>query len=189
MDFADTLLNVAHEQLSGNAIQKADAEQQHTGSEQAHDHIPGRRHDRPAVLFNHDQAAGRNRIDLDKHVSGKQVVRINQCQQRREQKIYHDVVKILFGLFNLLLPFPHATEHGEQHDQAEKDRHDCFEHANPDLIAPRSRKVTHLIDVIRAIFQDKCEHRRIRRSDECDDHQIQPPCRLSVQNGGERTRE
>ena len=189
MNFADTLLNIAHEQLTGNTVQEADAEQQHTGAEQAHNHIPCRRHDRPAILPDHDQSTGGNRIDFHKYISGEQVIRIDQRQKGRQQKIHHNIVEIPLGLLDLLLPLPHAAEHGKQHNQTEKDCHDRFEYTDPYLVAPRSRKMPHLIDVIRAVFQDKCKHRRIHRTDKCDHCQVQTPRCLSAKDRGERAGE
>ena len=99
-------LDIAHQELSRNPVQEADAQQQHTGAEQAHNHIPRRRHDRPAILPDHDQSTGGNRIDLHKYISGEQVVRIDQRQQRTEQKVYHHIVKILLALLDSPLPAP-----------------------------------------------------------------------------------
>ena len=44
-------------------------------------HVARRSNNRPSVLADHDQAAGRNRVDLHEHVCRKQVIRINQCEQ------------------------------------------------------------------------------------------------------------
>ena len=168
------LPDITHQQMSRQIIQKADSQQKQTGAEQAHNHIARRRHQSPSILPYHNQPACRNRIDFYKYISRKQIVRINQRQQRAQQQVYHNIVKILLGVLNLLLTLPDSSQHTEQHNHTEKYCHNRFQHAYPYFISPGRRKMPHCIDIFLPGPQHKSQHCRRHAANDNDHRCIYP---------------
>ena len=64
-------MNVAHQQMTGQIVEDTNAQQQQTGTQQAHDHVPDCSFNGSAVLSDHNQTTGGNRIDLYKYIGCK----------------------------------------------------------------------------------------------------------------------
>ena len=143
----DLLMDVAHQQMAGKSIEKHQSHQQQTGTQKAHDHVPGGRLYGPAPLADHDQTAGRNGIDLHKHVGSKHIIGIDESQKRTHQQIDHNIVQLQFLRLHLFLHLMLPAHQGEQHDNAEEQRHDRLQRSDPQLIAPGSRECSHHINV------------------------------------------
>ena len=133
--------------MAGNRVENDDADEEQARTEQVHHHVSHARDQRAPVLAHHHQARRRQRVDFDEHVSGEQVVGVDQRNQRKHGQIRQDAIDIILGRLDLLLRAAHAAEEREQNDQQKHRQRHRFQHADADFIAPRRGKVAHLVGV------------------------------------------
>lgn len=106
----DALVDVDHQQMAGNRVENDDADEEQARTEQVHHHVSHARDQRAPVLAHHHQARRRQRVDFDEHVSGEQVVGVDQRNQRKHGQIRQDAIDIILGRLDLLLRAAHAAE-------------------------------------------------------------------------------
>lgn len=87
--------------MSGDAIEHGKSYQDQTGTDQAHDHVLGSRHQGMSGIPDQDQSSGGDGIDLDEYVSGKEIVGVDECQQGTHHKIDQHIEEILLGLYDV----------------------------------------------------------------------------------------
>ena len=146
-DGGDLLFDIGHQQMTGHIIEHANTQQQQTGTQQAHNHISDRCFNAAAILPDHDQTCCSNGIDLHKHIGGEQVVGINQRQQGAQQQIAQDIVDVVLAVFHFTLQLFSAAQQTQQHDNAEKQRHSCFQDTHPEFIAPGCGEMAHHVGI------------------------------------------
>ena len=88
------LLDITHQQMTRNVIQDTKSKQKQTRTDQTHQHITRRRFQCVTIFTDHNESAGRNRINLYKYVCGKQVIGIDQCQKGTHQQVNQHIVEI-----------------------------------------------------------------------------------------------
>ena len=71
------------------------------------------------MLAHHHQTGGRQRVDLDEHERGEQVVGVDQRDQREHGQIGQDTIDIILGRLDILLRAAHTAQKGEENDQQE----------------------------------------------------------------------
>ena len=88
------LPKVRHQQMARHGIEEDDSQHEQAGADEAEDHIPHRGQGGPANLADHEDAASRDRADLDEDIAGKQVVRVAQRLQRNQHQVQRGVIEI-----------------------------------------------------------------------------------------------
>ena len=156
--------------MAGDRVEDDDADEEQARTEQVHHHVSNARDQRAAMLAHHHQTGGRQRVDLDEHERGEQVVGVDQRDQREHGQIGQDAIDIILGRLNILLRAAHAAQKGEENDQQEHRQRHRFQHADADFVAPRRGEVAHLVGVAVARLQRVDHHahgeRQIRRHQE-----------------------
>ena len=184
---ANRFFDIAHQKMASQVIHDTEAKEQKSGTQQAHNHVADGRLDGATHLADHNQAAGGDGVDFHEDVSRKHIVCVDQCQQGAKQKIYEDIIQIMFAFHHLAVKLVRTARHGKIHDNAEEESHARFQHARPDFVAPGGGEMSHPVDERLACVQKIYE--QYRRQDTCrkDDDTVYGFCRLCGQNGADRT--
>ena len=112
--------------MPGNAVKHRYSDQNQTGTNQTHDHIFGRSHQSMSGFTDQNQTSCRNRIDLDKHIRRKHIIRVDQRQKRTHHQIYEYIKQILLCLCNVPRDIFSSAGNGQKHDQTKYNRHHAF---------------------------------------------------------------
>ena len=174
----NALLDIRHQKMSGDIVENADSDQEQSGSEQAHDQIPGRRDKRLLRPAEHHDGAGGDRVDLHKHICGKQIVGVDQRKHGAEQKVDHQEIAVDLRLLHIMEDMLHAAKQRQHHHQAEHKRHQRLKHADADLISERGREMSHPVNIVLAGPQRKLQHCRRHHADRRDGAEAEVPCGL-----------
>ncbi len=112
--------------MSGDPIKHGKSYEDQTGTDQAHDHVLGSCHQGMSGIPDQDQSSGSDRIDLYEYIGGKEIIGIDERQQGAHHKVDKYIEKILFRLYDVRENVLAPSEDGEDHNQAEKDSHQCL---------------------------------------------------------------
>ena len=147
MELRHRFLHVAHEQVASQVVEQDNTQQEQTGTQQVHNHVPGSRHQCTTLGPGVNEGAGGNGHDFHKHVCGEGVVGVHLRHQRRGEQQDHHVIQAVLVMQYVVVQLLHATQQGQKHNQGEKQRGDAFQQAATDLVAPRRREVAHHVGV------------------------------------------
>ena len=182
-DHMNRFPDIAHQQMPRQVIQHTDSQKEKAGAQKAHDHVAHRRLNGSSVLSYHNQAAGRNGIDLHKHIGREKVVGIDKGKKRAQEQVYQNVIHIVLALHHLVMQLFAPAQHGQQHNHAEKQRHPGFQYARPDLVAPWCGKMPHHIDIA-FLFADQIDKQYKRQyTHHGNNNGVYPLRRLSWKHG------
>ena len=146
--FPDLLPHRFHQQVAGDMVQDDNADQEQSGAQQAHDQVADRRRQRHAApVPDHDQRAGCQRIDFNEHIRRKDVVGEYQRQQGGHQQAGHAAVQLDLVRFRILQDMRSPARQDQDHHDRESRRDERLQRADPDFIAPGSRKMAHQVPV------------------------------------------
>ena len=131
--------------MTRNIIQKDHAEQEQSGTQQIQNHIAHRRKRCPADLSNDHKSAGCKCHDLEKYISGEDIICPDHGHQSSRQQIDECEIQIDLRLIDIHhQKFPSAHNAAEYNNQ-ETECKGSFQNARADLVAPRRRKFTHRV--------------------------------------------
>ena len=76
------LMGILHQKMSGDVVKHGQTDQKESGPDQTHHHISGSGDQRPPASPDHDHTAGGDGVDFHKDVGRKQIVGVDNRQQR-----------------------------------------------------------------------------------------------------------
>lgn len=158
---ADGGVQVREKKVAGDGVGVDHADEKQTRADEREDHIPHRRDETAPPVARAQQRAGRDGADLDENIPGEDVVRVAQGDERDVCEVDHDPVERAPPGRNVAQDAREAADHAAQHHRREQQRHQRFEHARGDLVAPRGGVVPHHIGVARVVSRAVGEQRRL----------------------------
>ncbi len=101
VDLNHAFMYVRHEKMSGDPIKHGKSDEDQSGTDQAHDHVPGSCYQGMSGIPDQDQSAGGDGIDLYEYIGGKEIVGIDKRQQGAHHKVDQYIEKILFAFYDI----------------------------------------------------------------------------------------
>ena len=139
------LLHRNHQKMARNIIQKHHAQKVQTGTQQVQNHIPDGCQCGTSQLTDNQHAAAAERQDLQKYISGKNIIGPQHGHGRSRHQIDQGIVEIDLALIHILIDEAPSSQHRAENNAQEDLSHQCFQNARPDLIAPGCGKLSHRI--------------------------------------------
>ena len=158
----DLALHRHHQKISRDIVQEHNAQKKQARPHQIEDHVAHRRQCRSADLAHDQDAAACQRQDLQKYVSGENIVGPGHRHQGCCHQVQDRVIDVDLALVNILTDIVLACQHRAQHHCDEQDRDRRFQRAGPKLIPPGGRKFSQHIGKgfpgHHSIAENRCNH-------------------------------
>ena len=162
-----------------DCIQKRDGEKKKTAAQQTENQITQSGYSGLRRILRHDESAGCNGIQLQEHISGKQVVGKDESKHTGQKKIQHDEIKISLLPGDFLAQIARSTQYGTQHNKAEYSRHQRFKGAGAQFVSPRCAEASQRIAERDIFCEEVGEHPQVHGADQSGDSHMKAPCRLA----------
>ena len=131
----DLVVDVLHQQVSGQAVENRNAQQEQAAAQQVHDHVLRGGEQRAATGSGQHQRRGGDGHDLDEHVGGEHVVGEQLRHHAGLQQQHHHGIQALPPGLDVGADALVAAQHAEEEDQTEGDGQHGLQLARAQLIA------------------------------------------------------
>ena len=147
------LLQLGKQKVACHAVQHGDAHQKHPGSDQIKDHIAGSGNQRLARVPDHQKAAGGQRTDFNKHISGEYIIGIAQGKHGHLGKIHKNIVEMLLIEAHICGDSVFAGCNGAEHHYTEQQGKEGFQQSCGNFVSPGRGEMPHAIGKGRSGYQ------------------------------------
>ena len=181
----DRQAQVRHQELSGDVVQQHQAQQEHAGAHQGEDHVADGGQGGPAPLPDHQQPAGGQGADLNKHIAGENVVGVDQHQQGRLHQIRHDVIEVALVRLQVLPEMLPAAQQAQEQHRRKGHGEQGLQDADAQLVAPGVGIVAHQVVHVLPQREDIRKQDGGAHAHQAGEDQTQPPRRPARQGAGD----